>query len=65
MSNFLYCIITHFVILFVVYGSLNTIVVRYLNSGSSVPGDIQGQVGPSSEQPDLAVNVPFIAQELV
>ena len=26
--------------------------------GSPVPGGIQGQAGPSSEQPDLAVGVP-------
>ena len=29
--------------------------------GSPVPGDIQGQAGPGSEQPDLAL---FIAGEL-
>ena len=32
---------------------------RYL-----VPGDIQGEAGPGSEQPDLAVDVPVHWREL-
>ena len=27
-------------------------------SGYPIPGDIQGQAGPGSEQPDLAMGVP-------
>jgi len=33
-------------------------------SGCPVPGDIQGQVGQGSEQPDLAIDVPVHCREL-